>query len=361
MTTTWIDTPGAPLATKHDAIDFSLDREATAVSVRFDGAGARVEERAYRDGEWLYPYRDSTKTGLTFSLKRTGGWPSAPTVYIDEQPAPAVVPTTFWQVLLDVDFTALPSGAISGASGSVGSSGSIMATLAGIPWNIKWYNSGAMAGTVQSGLGVKLTAYNFNDYSAYGGAYFFTSQTNIAGWDESKWHCVQAKFRHPSDPTALPAGMLVGAYATSWNAAALPINPPYDSRWGCHAAMYNHSQFQRYASHYGNGTGYQGALVFSGGIFLTIHDAGVYRNLRDYTFAVMTEPEGGGRYGYLGYKRGNQGFCPLEEMTPIGACYAGYVSPHEMLGAFFGFIGSGQSCDRYLSHLRVLQKGMVDP
>lgn len=81
MAVTWIDTPGGALG-RTDAIDFSTDRDVVALSVRF--GSQMIEERAYRDGVFLYPYLSSTKVGGTFSLIRTDGWLASPTVYIDE-------------------------------------------------------------------------------------------------------------------------------------------------------------------------------------------------------------------------------------------------------------------------------------
>lgn len=52
------------------------------VSVSF--GSTRVEEIAYRDGAFVYPYLGSTRVGDTFSLRRTGGWPASPTVHVEE-------------------------------------------------------------------------------------------------------------------------------------------------------------------------------------------------------------------------------------------------------------------------------------
>ena len=56
--------------------------QVVAISVGF--GGSHVEERAYRDGMFLYPYLRSSRSLNTFALRREGGWPSDPTVYVDE-------------------------------------------------------------------------------------------------------------------------------------------------------------------------------------------------------------------------------------------------------------------------------------
>jgi hypothetical protein len=74
------------------------------VSVRFADA-TRPEEMAYRDGAFVHPYLDSTRVGDTFSLRRAGGWPAAPTVHVEAGSGPAVAT---WQPVYSVNFAALP-------------------------------------------------------------------------------------------------------------------------------------------------------------------------------------------------------------------------------------------------------------
>lgn len=69
----------------------------------------RVEETAYRGGEFVYPYAASTREGNGFSLRREGGWPSAPTVKVDEAESQSSSGVKPWGKLYEVDFTALPS------------------------------------------------------------------------------------------------------------------------------------------------------------------------------------------------------------------------------------------------------------
>ena len=355
MTVTWPIPPNSTIDPRTRPVPFQTERDVSAVSVSF--GSRRAEERAFRDGSFVWPYLRSTREGNLFTLVRddgTPGWPADPKPFVDEVPPPTPAPTTFWDVLLDVDLSAWATQSIPGAAGGAGSSGVVYPTLGGLQWVVKWYSSGAMAGSVVSGLGVNLTATGFNDISAYGGAYFMLPETQIPGYDNAKFHCVQAKFRHASDPVAMPNGMLVGAYATSF--PALTISPAYDARWGCHAAMFNNGS--AYAAHYSNGTGYGGALVYSGGYYLPL-GGGTPTNLREFTFGVMIEPTGFGRYGLIARRPGNNGFCAIEDMIPVGASWAGAgSSPYEFFGAFFGSLAGGSSCNRYLSHLRILQKAM---
>jgi hypothetical protein len=83
MAVIWIDSPGSSVSVA-EPIDFTTDADVVAISVRF--TSALVEERAYRDGAFLYPYLGSTQVGHTFSLVRSGGWPARPfEVFVDEQ------------------------------------------------------------------------------------------------------------------------------------------------------------------------------------------------------------------------------------------------------------------------------------
>ena len=82
MSVTWLDLPGWTLPSRSESIDFVTSTDPVAISVSF-GPG-RPEERAYRDGAWLYPYLASTRVGDLFALRRTGGWPTDFRVFVDE-------------------------------------------------------------------------------------------------------------------------------------------------------------------------------------------------------------------------------------------------------------------------------------
>lgn len=82
MSVTWLDAPGSTLPSTSEAIDFRATTDPIAISVSF-GDG-RIEERAYREGRWLYPYGASTRLADLYTLRRAGGWPGAFRVYVDE-------------------------------------------------------------------------------------------------------------------------------------------------------------------------------------------------------------------------------------------------------------------------------------
>lgn len=109
MTVAWIDTPGVPLYSASEAIDFTATDEVSALSVSF--GPNRVEERAFRDGAFLYPYLASTRDGTTFALRRSGGWPRTPTVFVDEVPPVPPLPTggQAYGAIYNLDFAAQPS------------------------------------------------------------------------------------------------------------------------------------------------------------------------------------------------------------------------------------------------------------
>ncbi len=104
MSVTWTDTPGSTLPTRSEPVDFSATGDVVAISVGY-GPG-RSEERVYRDGGFLAPFTESTKVGTTYTIRRAGGWPSAPTVYIDEAPEQGAVS---WGTVYQVDLTAQPT------------------------------------------------------------------------------------------------------------------------------------------------------------------------------------------------------------------------------------------------------------
>lgn len=141
MTVQWIDTPGSMLPTRSDAVDFAVSSEPACISVSF-GAG-RAEERAYRDGAFLVPYLASTREGNVFALRRAGGWPMPPTVYVDEAAAASVLKTIY-----EVDFTAQPSQSLA-ATGPH--------TIDGKRWNVKGVTPGGMSSSLVSGAGLRIT------------------------------------------------------------------------------------------------------------------------------------------------------------------------------------------------------------
>lgn len=136
MATLWIDTPGSELASRDAPIRFVVSDEPSFVSVRFPSR--RAEELAFRDGVFVYPYSSSTRQDGTFTLRRSGGWPSWPTAHVQEAATAFVGP---WGELYHVDFRTLPPATFS-APGSY--------TIDGLEWWVK--SSGHPA--VNSNLGI---------------------------------------------------------------------------------------------------------------------------------------------------------------------------------------------------------------
>lgn len=85
MSVSWTDTPGSTLPSTTEPLDFTVTEPVVAISVSF--GSTRTEERAWRDGVFLWPYLRSSRNGNTFSLVRddgTPGWPGNPQPFIDE-------------------------------------------------------------------------------------------------------------------------------------------------------------------------------------------------------------------------------------------------------------------------------------
>jgi hypothetical protein len=115
MSVTWTDTPGSVVA-PGDALDFVATGEVMALSVRY--GLTRPEERAYRDGAFVFPFLGSTKVGTTFSLRRTGGWPLPPTVFVDED-TPIPTGGQALGAIYEVDLTAQATQTMSAAGSYV--------------------------------------------------------------------------------------------------------------------------------------------------------------------------------------------------------------------------------------------------
>jgi hypothetical protein len=83
VTVAWVTPPNSTLSSGSSPIAFRVvgESEVPAISVTFQG---RPEERAYRQGTFLYPYDESTRTLGDFTLRRRGGWPLDLLVHVDE-------------------------------------------------------------------------------------------------------------------------------------------------------------------------------------------------------------------------------------------------------------------------------------
>jgi hypothetical protein len=114
----WNDTPGAPLASRKESIDFSGPRRVKEIRAVYD------EEYAYRtdgngQGSFQAGFEDSTisEDGKVVSLKRRGGWNRIVRVYPEMEPAPPPTGGQAMGAIYEVDFTTLPTQVI-GAAGS---------------------------------------------------------------------------------------------------------------------------------------------------------------------------------------------------------------------------------------------------
>lgn len=83
MTVAWLDPPGSTLTSSSESIDFTVASAPAFISVSF--GERRAEELAFRDGAFVHPYRGSSVNGNAYSLRRSGGWPFAPTVHVEER------------------------------------------------------------------------------------------------------------------------------------------------------------------------------------------------------------------------------------------------------------------------------------
>lgn len=184
MTVAFIDAPGSRLPTVHEALDFTATGVVSAISVGL-GAGVRAEERAYRDGVFLYPYLRSTKAGNTYSLVREGGWPVAPTLYVDEATA---APTTFWTTLYDKDLRTLPNQTVSATLAS----SYLNFTADAQPWYFHGSSGSLMIVNGQGMVGT--TSADATSGGPYSGLHVGLKMYQMAGYDVAKETAVQVRF-----------------------------------------------------------------------------------------------------------------------------------------------------------------------
>ena len=112
MTVTWPIPPNSIIDPRTRPIPFQAERDVTAVSVSF--GNRRAEERAYRDGAFVWPYLRSTRAGNLFTLVRDdgdAGWPADPKPFVDEEPLIPPPAATQWDTLKEFDFTTLATQA----------------------------------------------------------------------------------------------------------------------------------------------------------------------------------------------------------------------------------------------------------
>lgn len=189
MTTTWLDTPGSALSSRIDAVDFTVSADPTYVGVAFETPQTR-EELAYREGEFVAPYLDSTKTGSTFALRRSGGWPAEPTVMV-KSAADVVAPSgpATWQRLYAVDFTTQPVQAISGPGTYI---------IDGKTWFLKEsdVSTAQMAPYLDGGIGWAVSPSYSGTVGNFGGGHvnqphWFFPLSQVPGYTQTMPVCVR--------------------------------------------------------------------------------------------------------------------------------------------------------------------------
>lgn len=337
MTLTWLDTPGSKLPTTHEPLDFETTQEVVAISVGF-GQGLRAEERAYRDGAFLYPYLRSTKDGLTFSLVRDGGWPANPQLYVDES---TPIPLTFWSTLYEKDLTTLANQTISATMVS----DYLTATIAGLTWALQASSGSAM---VVNGTGVTVRGDNTaTGGNGYAGCHFGLRADLLPGFDPDKWTCVQVR-------------------ATGANVQLRHVG----------ATMYTGaSQYQPSVDHIGVrfGVGNTGNRATISGVVRTnadfvlstyaLDDFTITPDVGSRVFAVAWGPRftpqdlslSQDRYSLLGNWTG--AMPAPESMIPVAARrFAFSVDAAALAGIYVGSDSGGGIATFNLTHIRVLQK-----
>lgn len=184
------------------------------VSVSYDGT--RPEELAYRDGAFVYPYLESTRVGDTFSLRRTGGWPSDPTVHVEEA-APGGVPP--WRTLYHVDFRTLPSASFSAAGECI---------IDGLSW---WQKPGypTANGPVTIGArGMLMGTSGTGEFSpSFAARRMVLPLANIPGYNPAAPVVIYTR----TDASADGAVCVVGVMDCAANASA-PTSAEYERRQG---------------------------------------------------------------------------------------------------------------------------------
>jgi hypothetical protein len=162
------------------------------VSVSF---ADRAEEIAYRDGAFVYPYLASTRTDDTFSLVRTGGWPSTPSVHVEEQPEP-VVPDLVWGALYSADYAALPATSFATAQAY---------TIGGLDWWLKGtftQSGGVIQSSDLDGTGLRIrTNFSSEGTPAATNLRWFLPLANIPGYNPALPLAVWARLTSTSSAT----------------------------------------------------------------------------------------------------------------------------------------------------------------
>lgn len=185
MSVSWIDTPGSRLPSPYEPLDFTASSSVGFISVMF--AEGRGEELVYRDSAFVYPYLESTKVGNTFALRRSGGWPNAPSMSVTVEEVARPYAST-WNTLYEIDFRDLPSSSPGAAGAYDLGDGATWYAKGDLAWAGP-PGAGALTMAAQlvsgSGLGFRSTANNifttnFGGNVAWGGRCFFLPLAQFA-------------------------------------------------------------------------------------------------------------------------------------------------------------------------------------
>lgn len=239
MTTTWTTPPGSTLPSSTAPVLFTTDRDCTALSVAFAG---RVEERAYRDSAFLWPYLDSTveevEGELDFTLVRDGGWPSKPRVYVDEEPEPPEPPTpitTFWSELYTADLRTFATQTILANDNTA-----LDFTLDGQPW---WaaastgIGEGSNPVAFVNGQGLRLIGRQpSSGGNKYAGTYCGLRVHEMPGYDPAKLVAIIFRFETAIGAAAATVGcrMHTGGFGyggAGTGASHVEVNPAGTGYW----------------------------------------------------------------------------------------------------------------------------------
>lgn len=222
MAETWIDAPGSVLPSRYEPLDFTATSDLSFISVSYEGELVpHMEELAYRDGAFRYPYLDSTHVGNAFSLRRRGGWPRPPTVHVQEAAAFASAP---WSVIYGVDFAALAAASFATAG---------LQTIDGLDWYLKGtftQSGGLIHSSDLDGTGLRLRV-NFasEGTDAHTNLRWFLPLANVPGYLAAAPVAIWARVSTSSSNSLSQA--IVGLASAAASAASFSV-PERQTRIG---------------------------------------------------------------------------------------------------------------------------------
>lgn len=341
MTVTWPIPPNSTIDPRTRPIPFQAERDVTAVSVSF--GNRRAEERAYRDGAFVWPYLRSTRAGNLFTLVRDdgeAGWPADPKPFVDEEPPPTPIPTTFWQVLYECDLRTKNNQTLIGTVSST----YVNFTLDGQPWYVHAEQGSAV---ITKGVGMTCQARRPPTEGSYSGLNVGVKAYLLTGYDPTKRTAVQV--RYSSRNSAQYYGASIWAGAEQWGMAL-----------SCNQSPIVRNDYTY--SMYGPNGGSPIAQTIGINVWPTPVDP------TGEVFAVIAEPwgpTGGQPIGYFQKSRSGwyqagvgSNWPPMEAMSPVGTYNGtgtGENSAYKM-GAWMGSLNVSTTNTFVLTQLRVLQQ-----